>query len=139
LIEGKRKKTGTDFVIPVGPEIIDLIDYFKKHPGGTFTNNVRSRAFIKTGSATYHWHRCDMLGRKLGFKVTESHKGRHTFAMNMINKEGWHISEVSLMLGHGSVKTTETFYGKVNKARIEKEVALRNAEHLTVTKMTGTD
>lgn len=55
-------------------------------------------------------------------KHLTSHIGRKTFAMNMLNDEQYSIEVVSKMLGHKSVKTTETFYANVQLERVHIEV-----------------
>jgi integrase len=42
-------------------------------------------------------------------KRLTTHSGRKTFA-TLQNEAGWSIESIALMLGHNSIKTTETHY-----------------------------
>ncbi|MFN8317133.1 MAG: tyrosine-type recombinase/integrase [Chitinophagales bacterium] len=55
-------------------------------------------------------------------KHLTTHVGRKTYAMTMLNHNQYSIEAVSKMLGHKSVKTTETYYAQVNIQLIHKEL-----------------
>ncbi len=50
-----------------------------------------------------------------------SHMGRKTFAMHKLNNSGYSIEAVSKMLGHNSIKTTETYYAQVELELVYQE------------------
>ena len=52
-----------------------------------------------------------------------SHRLRDTFAVGLLSK-GVPMEEVSRMLGHGSIKTTERHYARWNKGRQDRLSAL---------------
>lgn len=54
-------------------------------------------------------------------KHLTTHVGRKTFGMYALNVLGYSIQAVSKMLGHKTVKTTETYYAQVNIQRIHSE------------------
>lgn len=52
-----------------------------------------------------------------------SHVGRKTFGMRMLNEYCFKIEEVSRMLGHATVSTTQKYYARVNSNRIINAVS----------------
>lgn len=57
-------------------------------------------------------------------KHLTTHIGRKTFAMMVLNQLGYSIQAVSKMLGHKTVKTTETYYAQVNLELVSREQML---------------
>lgn len=55
-------------------------------------------------------------------KRITSHMGRKTYAMYMLNNEGFSMEAVSKMLGHKSVKTTENYYARVGMELVSREL-----------------
>jgi integrase/recombinase XerD len=55
-------------------------------------------------------------------KHLTTHVGRKTYAMTMLNYNQHSIEVVSKMMGHKSVKTTETYYAQVNIQRVHSEL-----------------
>lgn len=63
------------------------------------------------------------ISKELGItKNVTSHTGRKTCAMIKLNYEGYGIGPVSKILGHASIKTTETFYAKTELTLVSKEL-----------------
>lgn len=57
-------------------------------------------------------------------KHVTTHIGRKSFAMMVLNHLGYSIQAVSKMLGHKTVKTTETYYAQVNLELVSREQML---------------
>jgi integrase/recombinase XerD len=57
-------------------------------------------------------------------KHLTTHVGRKTCAMLLLNNMGYSIQAVSKILGHSSVKTTETYYAQVNLELVSREQIL---------------
>lgn len=67
---------------------------------------------------TYH-NLLTSLGKMIGVKLS-SHVGRHTFGVIMLNA-GYSIETVSKMMGHSSIKITESIYAKITRNRVREE------------------
>ena len=52
------------------------------------------------------------VAKEIGVDRLNFHKSRHTFAIWALNDGRYDIKQISAMLGHSSVLTTETFYAK---------------------------
>lgn len=104
-----RGKTGIEAYIPYFDKIKHLwqaYNYkFKKISGDKYRKNLKAI--------------CLAVGIT---KNVTSHTGRKTFAMIKLNYEGYGIAGVSKMLGHGSIKTTETYYAKVELTLVSREL-----------------
>lgn len=59
------------------------------------------------------------LGRVTGVKGLRPHRFRHTFAVKKLIG-GWQLEDVSRLLGHAAVSTTEKYYAKWTKGRQER-------------------
>lgn len=58
-------------------------------------------------------------------KKLTTHVGRKTFAMIKLNYENYSLEAVSKMVGHATVKTTETYYAQVTLNLISRELDKR--------------
>lgn len=114
-----RQKTGTHVSVPVPPEVAkELLAVLNGNPRYVFWSGNGL-----VSSTVTHWQ--DDL-RKL-FKdagVTSegnmlSHRLRDTFAVDLLEK-GVPLEEVSKLLGHESIKTTEKHYAKWVKGRQDR-------------------
>jgi len=114
-----RQKTGTHVSVPIPPAVAqELLGVINGNPVYVFwTGNGEER------TAVSHWQ--DDF-RKL-FKDAEitsegnmvSHRLRDTFAVDLLEK-GVPLEEVSKLLGHESIKTTERSYAKWVKGRQDR-------------------
>lgn len=52
------------------------------------------------------------VAKEIGVDRLNFHKARHTFAIWALNDGRYDIKQISSMLGHSSVLTTEVFYAK---------------------------
>jgi len=60
-------------------------------------------------------------------KILKTHTGRKTFA-SLKFSQGWTLSAVSIMLGHSSEKTTETYYVEKNSGFLISEMLQRSQQ-----------
>jgi integrase len=78
---------------------------FKKMSGNAYRGNIK------------------LIAKEVGItKKIVSHTGRKTCAMIKLNYEGYGIAGVSKILGHASIKTTETYYAKVELTLLSREL-----------------
>lgn len=104
-----RQKTGVPALIPLRPEAAALLAKYHPKPIPICTNQLYNA-------------RLKLLGERLNlaFALT-SHIGRKTFAMLALDA-GVSMESVSAMLGHASLKHTQSAYAKVKEHRIGKEM-----------------
>jgi integrase/recombinase XerD len=114
-----RQKTGTHVSVPIRPEIAEeLLAVLNGNPRYVFWsgNGLES-------STVTHWQ--DDMRRLFDDAKIESnghmrsHRLRDTFAVDMLQK-GVPLEEVSKLLGHESIKTTEKSYAKWVKGRQDR-------------------
>jgi integrase/recombinase XerD len=118
-----RQKTGTHVSVPIRPEIAEeLLAILNGNPRYVFWtgNGLES-------STVTHWQ--DDIRRLFDdAKIKSSghmrsHRLRDTFAVDLLQK-GVPLEEVSKLLGHESIKTTEKSYARWIKARQDRLNAL---------------
>jgi integrase/recombinase XerD len=110
------QKSGTHVYVPLPPYVVNLIRSIKlRHGKYLFTGPESLR--METAS--------DLWRRRLGgvFKLAKiesahPHRFRHTFAVELL-KQGVPMEEVSILLGHNSVRITERHYASWVQARQE--------------------
>lgn len=110
------QKSGTHVYVPLPPFVMNLIRGIKlRHGKYLFTGPESLR--METAS--------DLWRRRLGgvFKLAKiesahPHRFRHTFAVELL-KKGVPMEEVSVLLGHSSVRITERHYAAWVQARQE--------------------
>jgi site-specific recombinase XerD len=113
----KRTKTGTDVSVILPPAVsAEVLAAPNDNPKYLFWN---------TGTGTEHtavvnWqHDLRTLFRKAGFPEGHPHQLRDTFAVSLLEK-GVPIEEVSRLLGHESIRTTERHYAAWVKSRQDR-------------------
>lgn len=111
----ERGKTGVPEMVPVMPIIEQLIEKYRNHECRTImglllpvNSNARYNGYLKEIAVL-----CG-LDRELN-----THLARHTFADLMLNVFGFSLEEVSKMLGHRTIRTTQR-YAKVKKNKISQ-------------------
>jgi len=62
------------------------------------------------------YERMQEIGKRCGVKDCRPHRLRDTFAVRSLLR-GLQLDDVSRLLGHSSVKVTETYYAKFTTAR----------------------
>lgn len=116
-IADKRKKTGVDYCAVLLPEAMDIINEY----GGKLP---------KFSNQQYNM-RLKIVAERAGInKDVASHWGRRTCGMLLLNK-GVSMEVVSRVLGHSSIKTTESVYAKLLPDTVVSEVvkASENNRH----------
>jgi site-specific recombinase XerD len=112
-----RGKTGVSEMVPILPIIETLLEKYKRHACRErgllipVNNNAKYNLYLKELAVI-----CG-INRELN-----THLARHTFADLMLNVFGFSLEEVSKMLGHKTVRTTQR-YAKVRKNKISKTLA----------------
>ena len=116
-----RQKTGTHVSVPIPPNVAkEILAVPNKNPEYFFWNTGTG----KPQSAVTNWqHDLRELFRAAGFPEGHPHQLRDTFAVGLLSK-GVPIEEVSKLLGHESIKTTEKFYAKWIVSRQDRADAL---------------
>lgn len=114
-----RQKTGTHVSVPIPPKVAkEILAVLNSNPRYIFWNGNG-----KETSAVTNWqHDLRQLFKDAG--VTSkgnmlSHRLRDTFAVDLLEK-GVPLEEVSKLLGHESIKTTEKSYAKWVKGRQDR-------------------
>jgi integrase/recombinase XerD len=119
-ITTKRKKTGVPVSNPIPPEVAnDLVKM----------ENSNQKYFFWSGngkvqSATSNWGQryiapCFKAAGIEGEGYMVSHRLRDTFAVDLLEK-GVPMEEVSKLLGHTSIRTTERHYAKWSRGRQDR-------------------
>jgi len=111
-IVAARQKTGTHVSVPIPPEIArEVLGVFNGNPLYVFWSTGTG----KEQSAVTNWqHDLRKLFKDAGTTSEGnmlSHRLRDKFAVDLLEK-GVPLEEVSKLLGHGSIKTTERLYSK---------------------------
>jgi integrase/recombinase XerD len=114
-----RQKTGTHVSVPLPPEIAtEVLTVLNGNPQYVFWSGNGL-----VSSTVTHWQD-DLCKLFKAAGITSagnmlSHRLRDTFAMDLLEK-GVPLEEVSKMLGHESIKTTERHYAKWVKGRQDR-------------------
>jgi site-specific recombinase XerD len=116
-----RAKTGIDVSVPIPADIAkELLTVANRNPRYVFwqTGNGKPQTAVK------NWHR-DLRGlfRRAGISGGHPHQLRDTAAVAWLNA-GIPLEEVSRLLGHSSIKTTEKHYAPWVKSRQDRLEAL---------------
>ncbi|ATP56485.1 integrase [Pedobacter ginsengisoli] len=113
----ERGKTKVTEMVPILPIVDELITKYENSPYCMIYNrlipvnsNFRYNSYLKELSDV-----CD-IGKPLN-----SHLARHTFADMMLNVLNFPLEDVSKMLGHKNIRTTQR-YARIRKSRIGKKM-----------------
>ncbi|WP_353070999.1 tyrosine-type recombinase/integrase [Tunturiibacter gelidoferens] len=114
-----RQKTGTHVSVPIPQDVAAEVMVAMK------LNENPKYAFWNTGTgkpqtAVTNWqHDLRQIFRTAGMEDGHPHQLRDTFAVGLL-EQGVPLEEVSKLLGHESIKTTERYYAKWAKARQDR-------------------
>jgi integrase/recombinase XerD len=114
-----RQKTGTHVSVPIPTEVAnEILAAPSRNPEYVFWNgNSKSRAQVVMWGSRYVRPLFEAAGVRSGHMV--SHRLRDTFAVDLLQK-GVPLEEVSKLLGHESIKTTERHYARWIKGRQDR-------------------
>ena len=112
-----RQKTGTHVSVPIPPAVAqELIAVLNDNPRYVFwSGNGEEESITKTW-AKYYIAPVFKAAGLAGEGHMMSHRLRDTFAVDLLEK-GVPLEEVSKLLGHESIKTTERHYAKWVRGR----------------------
>jgi len=112
-----RQKTGTHVSVPIPDDVAaEVLAALNGNPRYVFWNTGTG----KEQSAVTNWqHDLRTLFRAAGFPEGHPHQLRDTFAVSLLAK-GVPLQEVSKLLGHESIKTTEKSYAKWEQTRQDR-------------------
>lgn len=100
-----RAKTGVEAIIPASKEMETLLLELP------FPFELTERSYNNA---------LKKLGNKVDFDNMTSHNGRHTFAVLKLI-EGFSMESCKKMLGHSSIRMTESIYARVTVEKLLKE------------------
>ncbi len=120
LLVTARQKTDTHVSVPIPPEVAkEILGVLNGNPVYLFWSTGNG----KEQSAVTNWqHDLRELFKDAGITSEGnmlSHRLRDTFAVDLLEK-GVALEEVSKLLGHESIKTTEKHYSKWMKGRQDR-------------------
>lgn len=115
-----RQKTGTDVSVPVPPEVAqELLTIANGNPGYVFwTGNGLGASLSRTVTTRYLRPLFEAANITCDGHMV-AHRLRDTFAVDLLEK-GVPLEEVSKLLGHTSIKTTEKSYSAWIKGRQDR-------------------
>lgn len=114
-----RQKTGIDVSVPIPTEVAEEI-LSAPSPNREYifwTGKSKGRSQVIMWGSRYVRPLFEAAGVRSGHMV--SHRLRDTFAVDLLQR-GVPLEEVSKLLGHESIKTTERHYAKWVKARQDR-------------------
>jgi integrase len=120
-----RQKTGTDVSVPIPTEVAEeILAAPSSNPAYIFWTGKSENGSVKMWGARYVRPLFEAAGVRSGHMV--SHRLRDTFAVGLLQK-GVPMEEVSKLLGHTSIRTTEKHYARWVKGRQDRLDALVTA------------
>ena len=122
-----RQKTGTHVSVPIPPDIAEeLLGVANGNPEYIFWSGNGDEESITKNWAKYYIKPCFDAAKIPNDGHMMSHRLRDTFAVDLLEK-GVPLEEVSKLLGHESIKTTERHYAKWVKGRQDRLDSLVSA------------
>ena len=115
-----RQKTGTDVSVPIPPDVAqEVLAVLNGNPVYVFwSGNGKPDTISKKWANVYVTPVFEAAGIERNGNMV-SHRLRDTFAVDLLQK-GVPLEEVSKLLGHESIKTTEKSYAKWVKGRQDR-------------------
>ena len=122
-----RQKTGTHVSVPIPPDVAgELQSVANGNPEYIFWSGNGNEESITKNWAKYYIKPCFDAAKIPNDGHMMSHRLRDTFAVDLLEK-GVPLEEVSKLLGHESIKTTERHYAKWVKGRQDRLDSLVSA------------
>jgi integrase len=114
-----RQKTGTHVSVPIPPAVAkELLDVLNGNARYVFWSGNGEEESITKNWMKYYIAPTFKAAKICGGHMM-SHRLRDTFAVDLLEK-GVPLEEVSKLLGHESIKTTERHYSKWMKGRQDR-------------------
>jgi site-specific recombinase XerD len=113
-----RQKTGTHVSVPIPPDVAREVLTATTHPEYVFWDGVTDQRKL-TGAWVTRMSKAFTRAGLADACFMKSHRLRDTFAVDLLEK-GVPLEEVSKLLGHDSIKTTEKSYAKWVKGRQDR-------------------
>jgi integrase len=115
-----RQKTGTHVSVPVPLNVAqELLNVLNGNPEYVFWSGIGDEESITKNWAKYYISPLFKAAKIPNNGHMMSHRLRDTFAVDLLEK-GVPLEEVSKLLGHESIKTTERHYAKWVKGRQDR-------------------
>lgn len=120
LIVTARQKTGTHVSVPIPPNVAEeLLTVLNGNPEYVFWSGKGEAESITKNWTKYYIAPLFEAAKIPNHGHMTSHRLRDTFAVDLLQK-GVPLEDVSKLLGHESIKTTERHYAKWVKARQDR-------------------
>lgn len=110
-IRYRRKKTKALAILPYFDEAMAI---YKELEAMVNNGYIKSVFPEESGYVTYNRYYLSKIAKLTGIEKLTSHMGRHMFGQKMLDA-GFTMQEVSRMLGHKSITTTESTYARVDE------------------------
>ncbi len=115
-----RQKTGTHVSVPIPPDVAEeLLAVLNGNPEYVFWSGKGEEESVTKNWAKYYIAPLFKAAKIHSEGHMMSHRLRDTFAVDLLEK-GVPLEEVSKLLGHESIKTTERHYSKWVKGRQDR-------------------
>jgi integrase/recombinase XerD len=122
-----RQKTGTHVSVPIPPAVAEELQTVANgNPEYIFWSGNGDEESITKNWAKYYIKPCFDAAKIFNDGHMMSHRLRDTFAVDLLEK-GVPLEEVSKLLGHEGIKTTERHYAKWVKGRQDRLDSLVSA------------
>ena len=115
-----RQKTGTHVSVPIPPDVAqELLAVLNGNPEYVFWSGAGEKESITKSWSKLYLAPLFKAAKFSSNGYMKSHRLRDTFAVDLLEK-GVPLEEVSKLLGHESIKTTERHYAKWVKGRQDR-------------------
>jgi site-specific recombinase XerD len=116
----RRAKSDELVMAYIPNQVLEALEKIAEPNSHHYFSNYGATA---TASAKHWRSRLQFVGRKAGIRDFRPHRLRHTFSVEALIAQV-DIQDLSSLLGHGSVATTERHYAQWNSARRDRLVRI---------------